>query len=45
MTWLTQEKREWLSGRYLAATWDVEELESRKDEIVKDDKLKFKMVV
>ena len=45
LTWLTREKREWLGGRYLSVAWDVEELEKMKDEIVKEDKLKFRMVV
>jgi NAD(P)-dependent dehydrogenase (short-subunit alcohol dehydrogenase family) len=45
LTWLTKEKREWLSGRYLSINWDVEELEMKKEEIVRDDKLKFRMVV
>jgi len=45
LTWLTKERREWLSGRYLAAAWDVEELQAMKDEIVKEDKLKFRMAV
>lgn len=43
--WLTKERREWLSGRFVDATWDVEELEARKDDIVKGDKLKVRMVV
>ncbi len=45
LTWLTKERREWLSGRYLAVTWDVEELEAKKDEIVAKDKLKFTMTI
>ncbi len=45
LVWLTKEKREWLSGRYISANWDVEELESMKEEIVKGDKLKLRMVV
>jgi len=45
LTWLTREKREWLSGRYVSVTWDVDELTGMKDEIVKGDKLVFKMVV
>lgn len=43
--WLTAENREWLSGRYVAATWDVEKLESMKEEIVEGGKLTVKMVV
>ncbi|OCT53545.1 NAD(P)-binding protein [Cladophialophora carrionii] len=45
LTWLTKERRDWLSGRYLAVTWDVDELQAKKDEIVNEDKLKFKMTV
>ena len=45
LVWLVREKREWLSGRYLSANWDVEVLESRREEIVSEDKLKMRMVV
>jgi hypothetical protein len=43
--WLTAKKREWLSGRYAAAPWDVMKFESMKEEIVSGDKLMVKMVV
>jgi len=45
LVWLTKEKREWLSGRYCSVNWDVEELEGMKEQIVKEDKLKMRMVV
>ncbi|TKA36683.1 hypothetical protein B0A54_11926 [Friedmanniomyces endolithicus] len=45
LTWLTREKREWLSGRYVSAAWDVDELTAMKDEIVEGDKLVMRMVV
>lgn len=45
LIWLVKEKREWLNGRYLDATWDVEELEKKKQEIVDGDKLKMRLVV
>lgn len=45
LVWLTKQKREYLSGRYVSVNWDVEELETRKDEIVQGDKLRFRMVV
>jgi NAD(P)-dependent dehydrogenase (short-subunit alcohol dehydrogenase family) len=45
LVWLVKEKRDWLSGRYLSANWDVEELESKKESIVSEDKLKMRMVV
>ena len=45
LVWITKGQRSWLSGRYLSATWDVDELEARQEEIVKGDKLKMRMVV
>jgi NAD(P)-dependent dehydrogenase (short-subunit alcohol dehydrogenase family) len=45
MVWLGAERREWLSGRYVSANWDVKELESRRDEIVKENKLRFQLVI
>ena len=45
LLWLVKERREWLSGRYLSANWDVEELEAKRDIIVKKDQLKMRMVV
>ncbi|KAJ5273935.1 Short-chain dehydrogenase/reductase SDR [Penicillium angulare] len=38
--WLTQERRDWLSGRYLSANWDVEKLIEDKEQIVDEDKFK-----
>lgn len=40
ITWLGAERKEWLAGRYISCPWDMEELVSRKDEIVQGDKLK-----
>jgi NAD(P)-dependent dehydrogenase (short-subunit alcohol dehydrogenase family) len=45
VTWHTKGQRAWLNGRYVSATWDVDELETKKDEIVEADKLKYRMVV
>lgn len=45
LLWLVKERREWLSGRYVSANWDVEELEGKKDVIVSGDQLKMRMVV
>lgn len=45
LLWLVKERREWLSGRYLSANWDVEELADKKDAILKGDQLKMRMVV
>jgi hypothetical protein len=43
--WLSKEKREWLSGRFVSCNWDVEELEGKREEITKGDLLKYRMVV
>lgn len=48
LVWLTSGKKEdklWLNGRFLSATWDVDELSAMKDAIVKSDMLKPRMVV
>jgi len=47
LVYLTNEKRDWLSGRYINCTWDLPELTSslKKDEIVKEDKLKVKLSI
>ncbi|KAF1942063.1 NAD(P)-binding protein [Clathrospora elynae] len=39
--WLSREKRMWLNGRLLSATWDVDELLEKKDQIEAQDLLKF----
>lgn len=44
IAWLAAERRDWLGGRYVSCPWDMEELLSRKDELVEGDKLKLKMV-
>jgi hypothetical protein len=41
---LAAERREWLAGRYVSCPWDMEELMTKKDEIVEQDKLKLRMV-
>lgn len=42
---LTKERLEWLAGRYVSATWDVEELISKKDDILAKDLLKVRLLV
>ncbi|EDU40399.1 conserved hypothetical protein [Pyrenophora tritici-repentis Pt-1C-BFP] len=39
--WLSHEKRMWLGGRLLGATWDIDELLQKKFEIESQDLLKF----
>ncbi|KAK6840899.1 NAD-P-binding protein [Apiospora arundinis] len=43
--WLGRNRPGWLNGRYISATWDLEELQERKAEIVEGDKLKSRMVL
>jgi NAD(P)-dependent dehydrogenase (short-subunit alcohol dehydrogenase family) len=43
--WLTRERRDWLSGRYLDSRWDFAELERKRDEIVAGDLLKFRLAM
>lgn len=45
IVWLTAKKREWLNGRYVNCTWDMPQLEAKKDQIVAGDRLKVKLDV
>ncbi|KAI1144188.1 NAD(P)-binding protein [Hypoxylon sp. FL0543] len=43
IVWLSSESRPWLSGRFINAKWDMQELEAKKDDIVRKDLLKFRL--
>ena len=43
IVFLTSERRDWISGRYINVTWDMPELIAKKEEIVKGDKLRLKL--
>ncbi|KXJ88729.1 putative oxidoreductase [Microdochium bolleyi] len=45
MTWFARERREWMQARFVNAQWDVKDLEARKEEIVEENKLKFRLVI
>lgn len=45
IAWLTQQRREWLAGRYLSCTWDMKELMAKKDYIMIRDLLKVRLVL
>jgi NAD(P)-dependent dehydrogenase (short-subunit alcohol dehydrogenase family) len=45
IVWLTAQKREWLGGRYVNVTWDMLELEEKREAIVGGDRLKVKLDV
>ncbi|KAF4434632.1 hypothetical protein F53441_13668 [Fusarium austroafricanum] len=44
LVYLASEKRSWLAGRYINLTWDLPELMTKEEEIVKGDKLKVRLV-
>ena len=45
IVFLVSEKREWLRGRYVSCTWDMVELGEKREEIVREDKLKIKLTL
>lgn len=45
VTFLTKEKREWLAGKYLNCTWDIDEFLAKREEIEGSDLLKVRMAV
>lgn len=45
LVYLTSERRDWLAGRYINVTWDLPELMEKKEDIVKGDKLKVRLVL
>ncbi|KAI0538222.1 NAD(P)-binding protein [Xylaria digitata] len=45
LVWLAKERREWLSGRFVSVTWDMRELERKREEIVAKDLLKLRLAV
>lgn len=45
IVYLTQQRQEWLRGRYVDVTWDMDELFAKKDEIVEKDLLMVRMAV
>lgn len=45
MCWLGAERREWLAGRYVSASWDLEELSVRKEEVLRGELLRARLAV
>ena len=43
VVWLTAERCKWLQDRFVSSVWDMEELESRKAEVVDKNLLRLKM--
>lgn len=44
VVFLSSQRREWLSGRYVNCTWDLGELMGMEESIVKGDKLRVRLV-
>jgi NAD(P)-dependent dehydrogenase (short-subunit alcohol dehydrogenase family) len=45
LTFLTNERRDWLANRYVDTRWDMKEFMAKKDEIVARDLLKVRMAL
>lgn len=45
IVWLSRERREWLSGRFASVSWDMEELEQKKQDILQRNLLKFRVLI
>ncbi|KAI0316467.1 NAD-P-binding protein [Amylostereum chailletii] len=43
--WLTARKAEWLSGRFVSATWGFDEILKKQDAIIKDNLLVTKLAI
>ena len=45
IVWLTAQRRDWLAGRYVSVTWDMEEWEGKRGPIEGEDLLKVRLDV
>ena len=45
--WMSKQTRalSWLNGRFVSVKWDVEELLAKKEEVVQNDLLKWKIAL
>lgn len=43
--YLTQQRQEWLRGRYVNVQWDMDEFFARKEEVVEKDLLRVRLAV
>ncbi|KAK3322896.1 hypothetical protein B0H66DRAFT_216782 [Apodospora peruviana] len=44
LVWLSNERRDWLSGRFMTVNWDMGELEQKKQDIVERNLFKFRVL-
>jgi len=45
LAFLTAERRDWLSGRYISGNWDMGEPLAKAEEIVRGDLLKVRLAL
>ncbi|KAI6781126.1 uncharacterized protein J7T54_002482 [Emericellopsis cladophorae] len=45
LVWLSCERRDWLSGRFASVSWDMEELEQKKQDILERNLFKFRVLI
>ncbi|RAL13038.1 SDR family oxidoreductase [Aspergillus homomorphus CBS 101889] len=45
LVWLTRERRDWLAGRFASVSWDMEELEQKKQDVLQRNLLKFRVMI
>ncbi|KAI0129049.1 hypothetical protein BJ170DRAFT_669258 [Xylariales sp. AK1849] len=45
LVWLSRERHDWLSGRFVSVSWDMEQLEQKKQDILQRNLLKFRVAI
>jgi NAD(P)-dependent dehydrogenase (short-subunit alcohol dehydrogenase family) len=45
LVWLARERRDWLAGRFASVSWDMEELEQKKQDVLQRNLFKFRVVI
>ncbi|KAJ6114432.1 hypothetical protein N7486_000210 [Penicillium sp. IBT 16267x] len=45
LVWLSRERRDWLAGRFASVSWDMEELEQKKQDVLQRNLFKFRVVI
>lgn len=45
LVWLCNQRRDWLSGRFMSVSWDMEELEQKKQDILQRNLFKFRVTI
>ena len=45
LVWLARERRDWLAGRFASVSWDMEELEQKKQDVLQRNLFKFRVLI